>query len=745
MLYIPEEVKDVLKRDSVRKNLRISFPNGEHEDITNDNLIAESMTFTESICSRDDFRLGLTESPTIEFETFNVDNIKGAEIDVSIEIDITDADYVTKTVKLFDGKGSFQVEAVEDIIIDSDKVNAKAYFVESPDIEVPIMQIGNVEEESFEVKFVELPGLTVYGKMVEIILINESDDSIEEVTVHYPVGNIRDGLPYPYYSIPIGRFIVEECPRDAKLRQKRQVSAIGKGFDLEKVSLLEKAKRQALIGGEYSFSIPHYAACNVGLVDESTVEWSKVRTTTETASTISVTQGYGSSREMIYASVEYAVYNVEDYFRYIYKISNSATQNDIKNLLDGALNYIIEHLDYYNLWGGVISIFESQLTSFLYPKVVSNVFGEVLLNDGTEYISPYLSDSIADYTFSIKVPKNITFHYGTEFEEISSLVYAEYSGVIEESRIDVGVNYPDYVIDEYKGEEIDFRPIFESYVELLGKFGKHNRYGKFVYHSINSGFALYPSETLYPSDTLYPTESPGTLERQDFVDLWFDDVQMLPYGKVVAKYNVGDTLQEISVNIVKEYAYTEPVEIGTYNIAGKTVSASVSGITGNSIYIESDMPIKSIDISFENSRENIPCEEGQTSVEWSGNVESITSITVNLQTATTYSGNVTIVSYSKSEVYYSPTESREYRIEDNVILTTQNWTAEDVSDALKYLSNGIKDVVYVPTTLTAKGMPYIEAGDSVWIDDAELGLQTIVMRRTLSGIQSLMDDIESKG
>ena len=39
MLYIPEEVKDVLKKDSVRKNLRISFPNGEHEDITNDNLI----------------------------------------------------------------------------------------------------------------------------------------------------------------------------------------------------------------------------------------------------------------------------------------------------------------------------------------------------------------------------------------------------------------------------------------------------------------------------------------------------------------------------------------------------------------------------------------------------------------------------------------------------------------------------------------------------------------------------------
>lgn len=740
MLYIPEEVKDVLKRDSVKKNLRISFPNGEHEDITNENIIAESMSFTESICSKDDFRLGLTESPTLEFDTFGVDNIRGMEIDVSLEIDITDANYVTKNVKLFDGKGSFQVEAVENIVVDNAMVDIDAYYVSDYE-KVEASTIVNEESGTQTLSFIEI-FRPIIGEMIEVVITSKE---LSEVTVHYSVGSVREDLPYPYYSIPIGRFIVEECPRDAKLRQKRQVSAIGKGFDLEKVSLLEKAKRQALIGSKYSFSIPHYAACNVGLVDESTVEWSKVKTTTETASTVSVTQGYGSGRKIIYASVEYAVYNVKDYFRYIYKVSNSVTQNDIKNLLDVAFEYIEEHLEYYNLWGGVASAFESQLTSFLYPKVVSNALGEVLLNDGTEYISPYLSDSITDYTFSIKVPKKITFHYGTEIKDESTLVYAEYVGVIQESSIDVGVNYPDYVIGEYKGEDIDFRPIFESYVELLGKFGKHNRYGKFVYHSINGGFALYPSETLYPSDTLHPTESPGTLERQDFVDLWFDDVQMLPYGKVVAKYNVGDTLQEISVNIVKEYAYTEPVEIGTYNITGKTVSASVSGITGNSIYIESDMPINSIDITLGNSRENIPCEEGQTSVEWTGNVESITSITVNLQTATAYSGNVTIVSYSKSEVYYSPTESREYRIEDNVILTTQNWTAEDVEDALKYLSNGIKDVVYVPTTLTAKGMPYIEAGDSVWIDDAELGLQTIVMRRTLSGIQSLMDDIESKG
>ena len=38
MLNIPESVKALFRADSVHKNFRVQFPNGEFPDITNDNI-----------------------------------------------------------------------------------------------------------------------------------------------------------------------------------------------------------------------------------------------------------------------------------------------------------------------------------------------------------------------------------------------------------------------------------------------------------------------------------------------------------------------------------------------------------------------------------------------------------------------------------------------------------------------------------------------------------------------------------
>lgn len=89
MLNIPKEVKELFEKDSVRKNVRIHFPNGERADITNSNLIAESFSFTESVMSQSEFRFGLCEASMVEFECFGVENIKDYEIEAYHEIDIS--------------------------------------------------------------------------------------------------------------------------------------------------------------------------------------------------------------------------------------------------------------------------------------------------------------------------------------------------------------------------------------------------------------------------------------------------------------------------------------------------------------------------------------------------------------------------------------------------------------------------------------------------------------------------------
>ena len=87
MLNIPDSVKSLFKQDGVYKNFRAHFPNGELPDITNSDIVQESVKFTESICSQDVFKFGLTEASVIEFETAGVENMYGMTIECSCEID----------------------------------------------------------------------------------------------------------------------------------------------------------------------------------------------------------------------------------------------------------------------------------------------------------------------------------------------------------------------------------------------------------------------------------------------------------------------------------------------------------------------------------------------------------------------------------------------------------------------------------------------------------------------------------
>lgn len=87
MLNVPTSVKSLYQTDGVRKNFRVHFPNGEYADITNDNVVQESVKFTESLCSQSTFKFGLAEASVLEFETVGVGNMFGMTIEASMEID----------------------------------------------------------------------------------------------------------------------------------------------------------------------------------------------------------------------------------------------------------------------------------------------------------------------------------------------------------------------------------------------------------------------------------------------------------------------------------------------------------------------------------------------------------------------------------------------------------------------------------------------------------------------------------
>ena len=89
MLTVPETIKTLFRTDGVRKNFRVQFPDGELPDLTNSDVVTESVTFTESVMSQAVFTYGTAERSVIEFETVGISNMYGMKIFCGIEIDTT--------------------------------------------------------------------------------------------------------------------------------------------------------------------------------------------------------------------------------------------------------------------------------------------------------------------------------------------------------------------------------------------------------------------------------------------------------------------------------------------------------------------------------------------------------------------------------------------------------------------------------------------------------------------------------
>lgn len=116
MLTVPATIQTLFKTDGIRKNFRVHFPNGENADLTNSDIIQESVRFTESVCSKEVFQFGLSERSQIEFECVNVQNIYGMVIECGIEIDTSSLSAAQiSAIQANPGNGVLVLESGSDI------------------------------------------------------------------------------------------------------------------------------------------------------------------------------------------------------------------------------------------------------------------------------------------------------------------------------------------------------------------------------------------------------------------------------------------------------------------------------------------------------------------------------------------------------------------------------------------------------------------------------------------------------
>ena len=82
-------------------------------------------------------------------------------------------------------------------------------------------------------------------------------------------------------------------------------------------------------------------------------------------------------------------------------------------------------------------------------------------------------------------------------------------------------------------------------------------------------------------------------------------------------------------------------------------------------------------------------------------------------------------------------------IEDNPLF--YGMTTSQMAEAANKIRTKVTGLSYVPATLKNSAMPWYEMGDRLLLETSDGDVNTVLMKRTMSGIQGMMDDISATG
>ncbi len=706
---MPEEVKKLYFRDGVRKNIRIHFPNGERADIINDNIDGENFRFTERICSRSQLKFGLCEANVVEFTCVGVENIKGCEIEVFHEIDITS--------------------------LSSELIPRYASFTTD--------------------------------------------------------------VPYPYFRWSYGKFVVDECPRQSDMRRRKVVAYSDSiNFDI-KVSSFEKAKWEVKYRSneDYVYNPAKFAICNISQnvnLDLSVVGAFEIAATslnsklTETAWYPPFYNSYNPSLGKdigVHLIVEALDLSLIDYKNsegvFAYKTGNSLiTDKQLRyellrmiepykeritaydSKLDGNVHLLINYCHPF----GYVRDYDKSLGTY---NAVKYAYG--MRNSGL--IDPNLTGYAGDM-YGILFPYRMTIEVRQLKGSKATVIDTRTIELFDKYSIDVDAPFSDageilipsvyktetrmknatgeYVLDLKKMPNVI--DVLKGLLELNACYLKSKTNGIYSALLINDKFGLYPSVELFPNSDLYPSGPSQTLKKAQYTKIWYADDSINAYTAVAAKYT--DTSgNEVSMEYhEKEYAetYTElltrtyvndgngciEIDLSSNNpfTAGMTVYGMVEGLDITEAWTNNGG-----DLLF-----TIYPESGDFrdyNPEWT----NATKLTIYVDVTNVEIGaefRVSIGSLESKEIM--DIQYKTLDLSDNYLISNYNFTEAVLKQVFRNILHRISNIAYMPANLNTVGMPWVRAGDVLEVRTREETIVTIALRRTLKGVQSLRDAIESR-
>ncbi len=479
MINIPEEIKKLFRHNSIQKNVRISFPNGEHPDITKNNLEAESVTFTERLCSQDNLKFGLCEANVLEFEAIGIGNIQGCKIECSLEIDISSLDEEIKTEY---GQTSDDVEylfyavPLGVYIVDSCKRQndmSKRKIVAYSEIITDKMALSKLEKAK-QACFVRSNSNYEFDLLAFMYSnINNLDRAFLEESYYYDMD--RTFSSGYYYDHATGRTATVRCiAQSYTFYSHGNGSTFVQGLKVEPDSL-------------YRAVVTKRDSC------ENSVARIKEL----------LKNGYWGSEtgEQYEGVTEDVVKQMMHPFIHLQKVKS----------MSSFVLYVNEFIPY-------------ESDQYIYPYI-----------NGMEDDSDY-------YRMTLRIPVNIVLQWDdTQSYETLSLFNgnALYSAKAKESAINIRMAFPrtvTYGNAYYLLETLPMKQLLSAYAEINGMFGRSDREGIYRFATLKNTWGLYPSENLYPSEDLFPDECNNIASTYDHRNLWYEEYTVQPFGKVVAVY-----------------------------------------------------------------------------------------------------------------------------------------------------------------------------------------------------------------
>ena len=537
MINIPIEVQELFKTNSVRKCFHVHFPNGEFRDLWNSDIVTESVTFKESLCSQQYLKFGLTEASSIEFECVGIPNIRGALIQCAIEIDITSL-------------GESWISA----------------HSESKDIVVAVESGDAMGAENGNAI-----GGTIYG------------------SEYFLDPQVVTSEGFIAYRIPYGEFVVDSCPRNHGAMAHRKVTAYSKQVTEDAIQIDGVQKAASMIVNPITYktvsdldidsmtNMSYYTVGSDGLPNYPALLNSSsafIDTNAVRPMIYQLTVSGDDINKPLCIYVDYPESELDE-------IANDLIKLACKVAPSGYIYSSSLHSKIFNTTAQGFAVVSGDFSPCIYIEKGGGYTYPIYINKGQKYIidlrnckwrggKEYIQNS---YTLSVVIPVYWTNAANATWSRYNS------SGTLQETiaingwtlttetlrcgnryRVEFASNYAPYLTVKYKlldapdsnldmnieqtlevskpylgnyytyANAFSFREMMSGYYEMCGTFEKQERDGSYT-------------------EYLLSNNNPYSMTPEDYSDLWWEEYSVQPIGRLEYEWNDGNDTKSGSLTL----------------------------------------------------------------------------------------------------------------------------------------------------------------------------------------------------